>query len=173
MQRYRNGRIVIQEGDITKCAVDALLSPANPSLSPTPQGLDGQIARAAGPELDAALRELGGCEPGQAKATPGFDLAAKIIVHAVSPTWQGGHRDEDQLLEACYESALRVALEHDARSIAIPPLGLRFPKDRAAQIAIASVLDFQEQHPSIDLVIFCCATAADLAVYELAAHEYL
>lgn len=173
MQRYRNGRVVIQEGDITKCTVDAIVSPANPSLSPSHQGLDGQIARAAGPELDAALKELGGCEPGQAKATPGFRLAAKVIVHAVSPLWQGGHRDEEQLLETTWESALRVALEHDTRSIAMPPLGVRFPKDRAAQIAIASVLDFQEQHPSIEQVIFCCATPEDLAIYEMAAHEYL
>ncbi len=173
MQRYRNGRIVIQEGDITKCSVDVIVSPANASLSPSPQGLDGKIARAAGPDLDAALRDLGGCEPGQAKATPGFDLPASIIVHAVAPTWQGGHRDEEQLLEACYESALRRALEHDASSVALPPLGARFPKERAAQIAIASALDFQEQHPSIEQVIFCCATPEELAIYEMAAHEYL
>ena len=173
MQRYRNGRIVIQEGDITKCAVDALVSPANPSLSPTPQGLDGAISRAAGPELEVALRNLGGCEPGQAKATPGFKLAAQLVIHAVAPTWQGGGRDEDQLLENTYESALRLALEHDVRSVAIPPLGARFPKDRAAQIAIASALDFQEQHPSIEQVTFCCATPEDLAIYQMAASEYL
>ncbi len=175
MQRYKNGRIVIQEGDITKCSVDAIVNAANASLTPG-GGVDGAIHRAAGPELAAACRELGGCEPGQAKVTPGFALAAPWVIHAVGPVWQGGGRGEDELLASCYENALRLALENEARTVAFPAISTgvyKFPKQRAAQIAVSSVLDFQEQHPSIEQVVFCCYSPEDLAIYQMAADEYL
>lgn len=175
MQRYRNGRVVIQQGDITRLSVDVIVNAANPELAGG-GGVDGAIHAAAGPELAAACRELKGCEVGGAVSTPGFDLPAPWIVHAVGPVWQGGHKNEDELLARTYESAMREALELGATSVALPAISTgayRFPKERAAQIAISTVLDFLEQHAAIEQVIFCCYSDRDLAIYEAVAEEYL
>ena len=175
MQRYRNGRVIIQQGDITRLSVDAIVNAANPDLAGG-GGVDGAIHRAAGPGLGEACRELKGCEVGQAKATPGFELPAPWVIHAVGPVWQGGNKGEDDLLAETYESALREAMEVGATSVAFPAISTgvyRFPKERAAQIAISTVLDFIEQHPAIEQVIFCCFSEADTALYEAVAEEYL
>lgn len=175
MQRYRNGRVIIQQGDITRLSVDAIVNASDVHLSGR-GGLDAVVHRAGGAELVAACRELKGCEVGQAVATRGFDLPAPWVVHAVGPTWQGGQRDEDDLLAATYESALREAMEVGATSVALPAIATghhRFPMQRAAQIAISTVLDFLEQHPAIEQVVFCCFTDGDLAIYEAVAEEYL
>lgn len=175
MKRYRNGRVVIQQGDITKLGVDAIVNAANSSLRGG-GGVDGAIHRAAGPELLAACVEIGGCDTGQAVVTPGFQLPARLVIHTVGPVWQGGGKDEDTLLQSCYEQSLRRALEHGATSIAFPAISTgayKFPKQRAAQIAVSTALDFLEQHQGIEQVIFCCYSDSDLAIYESVADEYL
>jgi len=175
MKRYRNGRFVIQQGDLTKVGADAIVNAANTSLRGG-SGVDGAIHRAAGPELLAACVEIGGCDTGEAVVTPGFLLPARYVIHTVGPVWQGGTHDEDQLLMSCYEQSLRQALEHGCTSIAFPAIStgaFKFPKQRAAQIAVSTTLDFLEQHEGINQVIFCCYSDGDLAIYESVADEYL
>ena len=128
-------------------------------------GVDGAIHRAAGPELLAECRLLGGCKTGQAKATKGYKLPSKYVVHTVGPVWHGGDNDEDQLLASCYRSSLEVAASLNVRSIAFPAIstGLYgFPKQRAAKIAVrevsASVADMEK-------VLFVCFDAETAEIY--------
>lgn len=172
MQRYRHGRVVVHEVDITQVAVDAIVCWATPKLS----GLgtvERAIHEAAGPELGEACRELKGCEPGECKVTAGFRLPAKWVVHCVPPIWQGGRADEDEILRRCYEVAVWRAMEHGATTVAFAALGGAYPKERAAQIAISTVLESLEQHASLEGVTFCCASEVESAIYESVAEEYL
>ncbi len=129
-------------GDITAEEVDAVVNAANAALTPG-AGVCGAIFHAAGAaRLEAACRALGGCPPGHAKATDGFDLAARWIVHTVGPVWRGGGEGEDELLASCYRRSLEVADELGARSVAFPAISTGiygFPPDRAAGIAVACV----------------------------------
>lgn len=175
MRRYKNGRVVIQQGDITRLGVDAIVNAANTALRGG-GGVDGAIHRVAGPELLAACIEIGGCDTGQAVVTPGFGLPARFVIHTAGPVWQGGSHHEDELLASCYEQSLRRALEHNCSSIAFPAISTgayRFPKDRAAQIAVSTVLDFVDQHAGIEQVIFCCYSESDTTIYESVADDYM
>jgi O-acetyl-ADP-ribose deacetylase (regulator of RNase III) len=134
-------RIEAVQGDITREEVDVVVNAANTSLLGG-GGVDGAIHRAAGPELLEACRPLGGCSTGNAKATPGFRLRAKWVVHAVGPVWTGGGRGEEELLAGCYRRALELADELGARSIAFPAISTgvyRFPREHAARIAIDTI----------------------------------
>jgi O-acetyl-ADP-ribose deacetylase len=151
-------RIAIVEGDITRLDVDAIVNAANSSLLGG-GGVDGAIHRAAGPELRAACAELGGCDTGEAKITPGFKLPARYVIHTVGPVWGGGERGEDRLLAACYRNALVLAREHGLTSIAYPAISTgayRFPPDRAALIAMRTVLEVLTDQAAIERVVFCC-----------------
>jgi O-acetyl-ADP-ribose deacetylase len=151
-------RIEIIEGDITKLDVDAIVNPANQMLAPG-GGVCGAIHSAAGPELAEACARLGGCETGEAKITPGFRLPAHYVIHAVGPVWAGGECGEDVLLASCYRNSLDLATEHGLTSIAFPAISTGiygFPPDRAAHIAVATVLDSLRNRPSIGRVVFCC-----------------
>jgi O-acetyl-ADP-ribose deacetylase (regulator of RNase III) len=151
-------RIEIVEGDITRLHVDAVVNAANKSLLGG-GGVDGAIHRAAGPELRAACATLGGCDTGEAKITPGFNLAARYVIHTVGPIWGGGERGEDRLLAACYRNAFALALEHGLASIAYPAISTGaygFPPDRAARIALRTVLAALEDNAAIERVVFCC-----------------
>jgi O-acetyl-ADP-ribose deacetylase (regulator of RNase III) len=152
-------RLEICVADITTLAVDAIVNAANTSLLGG-GGVDGAIHRAAGPELLAQCRGLGGCLTGSAKITPGFRLKAKHVIHAVGPRWRGGERDEDALLASCYRVALGLAAEHSLRSIAFPAISTGiygFPPDRAARIAVATVSTEIAAAPSdLERVVFCC-----------------
>jgi O-acetyl-ADP-ribose deacetylase (regulator of RNase III) len=151
-------RIAIVEGDITRLEVDAIVNAANQSLLGG-GGVDGAIHRAAGPELRAACATLGGCDTGEAKITPGFKLPARYVIHTVGPVWGGGERGEDRLLAACYRSALALALDHGLASIAYPAISTGaygFPPDRAAHIALRTVLAALKDNETIELVVFCC-----------------
>ena len=148
----------IRVGDITRLQVDAIVNAANESLLGG-GGVDGAIHRAAGPELLAECRTLGRCPTGEARITRGYRLPARHVIHCVGPVWQGGDRGEDDLLAGCYRAALRLARDNGCASIAFPAISTgiyRFPPDRAAGIAVATVRETLPQTPAVSRVIFCC-----------------
>lgn len=152
-------RLSVIVADITTLAVDAIVNAANTSLLGG-GGVDGAIHRAAGPDLLAVCRTLGGCDTGDAKITPGFRLPARHVIHTVGPVWNGEAAACDPLLESCYRRALALAAAHDLRSIAFPAISTgvyRFPADRAARVAVATVRDMALRETGCpDAITFCC-----------------
>jgi O-acetyl-ADP-ribose deacetylase (regulator of RNase III) len=152
-------RLEIVVADITALEVDAIVNAANRSLLGG-GGVDGAIHRAAGPELLAECRTLGGCDTGSAKITRGYRLKARHVIHAVGPVWQGGGSDEEALLAGCYRSALELAAAQSLASIAYPAISTgiyRFPADLAARIAVGTVVSEISARPrGITRVVFCC-----------------
>ena len=151
-------RIDIVQGDITKLAVDAIVNAANESLLGG-GGVDGAIHRAAGPELLAECRKLGGCPTGEAKITKGYRLPAKHVIHTVGPVWNGGTHGEDELLANCYRNSLALAEQHGLATIAFPSISTgvyRFPMDRAVRIALREVLAFLKNSQHVQKVTLVC-----------------
>ena len=154
-------------GDITKRHVDAIVNAANTSLLGG-GGVDGAIHRAAGPALLEACRELHGCATGDAKATPGFELPAAWVFHAVGPVWNGGDRGEPEKLAGCYRRCLELAREHNAKTIAFPAISTgiyHYPKGPAAKIAISTCSELAEAC-GVEEVEFVCFDEATAVTYE-------
>ena len=152
------GRVEILVGDITKLKVDVIANSANERLRSS-GGVDGAIHRAAGPDLQKACNELGGCPTGMCKMTDAFDLPAKAVIHCVGPVWHGGERGEEGLLASCYRSALELAAEKGMESIAFPAISTGiygFPGDRAAEIASRVAKEFLADNMSINRIVFVC-----------------
>jgi O-acetyl-ADP-ribose deacetylase (regulator of RNase III) len=158
-------RLEAVRGDITRESVDAVVNAANPALG-RGGGVCGAIFAAAGPGLDAACAALGGCATGDARATPGFALPARWIIHAVGPVWQGGDHGEPELLATAYRRSLAVADELGARSVAFPAISTGiygYPLAGATDVAVATVRDAPS---SLELVRFVCFDDRTLAAYQ-------
>jgi O-acetyl-ADP-ribose deacetylase len=154
------------QGDITTLRVDAIVNAANTSLLGG-GGVDGAIHRAAGPELLAECRTLGGCPTGEARITGAYRLKARKIIHTVGPVWHGGTHGEGDRLASCYEKSLALAKEHNLFSIAFPSISTgvyAFPPQLAAPIALKTVRECTRGSNQFE-VTFCCFSARDLALY--------
>jgi len=163
-------RLEVIVADITTLSVDAIVNAANQSLLGG-GGVDGAIHRAAGAELLAECRTLGGCETGGAKITMGYRLPARHVIHAVGPVWNGGNHGEGALLASCYRRAIDLCRTHALRSIAFPAISTgvyRFPADRAAEIAVASTIEALKDAPSLDRIIYCCFSNEGARLHEQA-----
>ena len=151
-------RIRIITADITTLDVDAIVTAANSGLRGG-GGVDGAVHRAAGPDLLAACRRIGGCPTGDARITPGYRLRARHVIHAVGPVWRGGDEGEDDLLAGAYRASMLLAQRNGLRSIAFPAISTgvyAFPADRAAPVAVATILAHLASDPEMELVILAC-----------------
>ena len=156
MKKNQETKIEIIQGDITKLDVNAIVNAANTTLLGG-GGVDGAIHRAAGTELLAECRTLGGCRPGEAKITRGFRLPARFVIHTVGPVWRGGKHHEPETLVNCYQSSLQLAVENGLKTIAFPAISCGaygYPIPEASQIALKTTRDFLTIQSRIDKVIF-------------------
>lgn len=165
-----NRRILLERGDIARLAVDAIVDAANSSLLGG-GGVDGAIHRAAGPELLAECRTLGGCPPGEARLTRGYRLAAGHVIHTVGPIWRGGDAGEREVLASCYVSCLGIAREQRFREVAFPAISTGvygFPRQEAAGIAVEMVQAHLAENELPERVIFVCFEEATVEAYQSA-----
>src|SRR5689334_2362424 len=154
--KNQDTKIEIIHGDITKLDVDAIVNAANTALLGG-GGVDGAIHRAAGPELLAECRTLGGCRPGEARITLGYRLPARFVVHTVGPGWRGGKRGEAETLAKCYRNSLQVAVENGVKTIAFPAISCGaygYPIELAAMIAVQTTREFLQNDHNIEKVLF-------------------
>ena len=161
-------KIEVIHGDITKLKVDAIINAANTILLGG-GGVDGAIHRAAGPELLEECRTLNGCETGDAKLTKGYNLPASYVIHTVGPVWNGGNRNEEQLLASCYQKSLEIAEAYHLQTVAFPNISTgiyHFPKQLAAKIAISEVSDFITKSLILQKVIFVCFDEENFQLYQ-------
>lgn len=162
-----HSRLEVWQGDITTLKVDAIVNAANNTLLGG-GGVDGAIHRAAGPQLLAFCRNLKGCNTGEAKLSPGFQLPARAVIHAVGPVWEGGSKREAELLASCYRSVMKIAADEGFESIALPAISCGvygYPHAQAADIAVRTVDQALNTMPMMKRVIFCCFSAEIAALY--------
>ncbi len=160
-------KIEIQQGDITRLKVDAIVNAANTRLLGG-GGVDGAIHRAAGPQLLAECRTLGGCPTGEARITAGYNLPAKHVIHTVGPVYSGRPQDAG-LLGGCYRNSLQLAVENNVRSIAFPAISCGvygYPIEEACKIAITTCVEFLKEHATLDRVVFVLFSDSDRRIYE-------
>ncbi|HLW36150.1 MAG TPA: O-acetyl-ADP-ribose deacetylase [Chthoniobacterales bacterium] len=168
MNPITRDKIELIRGDITKLDVDAIVNAANTTLLGG-GGVDGAIHRAAGPQLLEECRRLGGCRPGEAKITAGYNLPARSVIHTVGPVWSGGNRGEADILTNCYRNSLQLAVNNEIQTIAFPAISCgayRFPIRAAAEIAVKTTRGFLASNGPIAKVMFVVATGEIFAVYE-------
>ena len=168
-------RIAVTRDDITRQRVDAIVNAANSSLLGG-GGVDGAIHRAAGPELVAECRTLGGCPTGEARITRGYRLPARHVIHTVGPVWQGGRRGEPDLLASCYRNSLELAARHGLETVAFPAISTgiySYPLEPATHIALTEAVRFLEAHPGIRQVTFVCFGDEAYRTYQRVADEVL
>lgn len=161
-------RMEVRHGDITRETVDAIVNAANQTLLGG-GGVDGAIHRAAGPQLLEACRGLGGCPTGEARITPGFRLSARYVIHTVGPIYHDGTRGEAELLRRCYSACLDLAESNELRSVAFPCISTGaygYPREEAAEIAVAAVRERLQSSGVLELVRFVCFSSADLLTYD-------
>lgn len=166
-------RLQIIQGDITKCQTDAIINAANTSLLGG-GGVDGAIHRAAGPELLAECRTLGGCPTGEAKATKAYRLPCRYVIHTPGPIWRGGKAEEDRLLACSYRNSLAQASALGCKTVAFPSISTgvyHFPLHRAARIAIDTILEYLQAHHEIACVTMVCFDSVTLSAYQQALAE--
>ena len=166
-RRIGMARLDVIVADITTLGVDAIVNAANSSLLGG-GGVDGAIHDAAGPELLAECRTLGGCLTGDARITRGYLLPARHVIHAVGPVWYGGGRGEADALRSCYRRALQLCEANELNSLAFSAISTgvyRFPADQAARIAIHTTIDALPTVPSVGHIIFCCFSEAGAALH--------
>lgn len=160
-------RLRALHADITGLQVDAIVNAANTSLLGG-GGVDGAIHRAAGPELLAECRRLGGCPPGEVRVTAGYRLPARYIIHTVGPVWRGGRQSEADILAACYRNCLAAASERKVASLAFPGISTGvygYPAELAANLAVETVRAGLGADSPLDEVLFCCYSEEHLAIY--------
>jgi O-acetyl-ADP-ribose deacetylase len=165
-----SARLEVIVADITTLSVDAIVNAANTSLLGG-GGVDGAIHRAAGPDLVAECRMLHGCKTGDAKITKGYRLPAKHVIHTVGPVWNGGKLNEDDLLASCYRRSLELCAERGLTSVAFPAISTgiyRFPADRAAVIAVKTIMGTLPSARSVSRVVFCCFSQDSGRLHEVA-----
>lgn len=163
-----NAKLKVIQGDITHLKVDAIVNAANSSLLGG-CGVDGAIHRAAGANLLAECKTLGGCAVGQAKITQGYNLPARYIIHTVGPVWRGGAKGEPKLLAACYENCLKLALTKGIKTLAFPAISCgiyAYPLSQAVAIAVMETANFLELHKELETVYFVCFDEPTLAAYQ-------
>lgn len=161
---------IIWKGSIVDLEVDAIVNAANPSLLGG-GGVDGVIHRAAGPGLQEECRGLAGCRPGEARITGGHNLKARYVIHTVGPIWRGGEAGEDDLLAACYRNALILARRAECRSVAFPAISTGvygYPKNRAARIAVDTIVSATGADPDPPKVFLCAFPTSDARFIERA-----
>jgi O-acetyl-ADP-ribose deacetylase (regulator of RNase III) len=152
-------QIEITKGDITREETDAIVNAANPSLLGG-GGVDGAIHRAAGPELLKATSKLGGCQPGESRITPGFNLKASYVIHTPGPVYRGGKNGEDRVLASSYSNSLQLALNNNCKSVSFPAISTGvygYPLEEASRIALRTTLDFLNttgSHMKVRFVLF-------------------
>ena len=157
-----------KEADITTLKLDAIVNAANETLLGG-GGVDDAIHSAAGPELLEACKKIGGCLTGEARITPGFRLPSRFVIHTVGPVWHGGNQSEPELLASCYRNSLALARQHLVRSIGFPSISTgvyRYPKNKAARIAIREVRHFLVNDSELEIVQFVCFSKNDREIYQ-------
>lgn len=163
-------KLEIRIADITRLEVDAIVNAANTSLLGG-GGVDGAIHHAAGSQLVEECRMLRGCKTGQAKITKGYQLPAKFVIHTVGPVWQDGTKGEPELLASCYRESLKLAIQHDVRTIAFPAISCGiygYPIEQACRIALQETVSFLKNNDTIKKVIFACFSPEAQTAYQTA-----